>query len=377
MNKSFFLFGPRGTGKTTWLRANLKSSLYLDLLEASIYNELLSLPDRLEKFIPPRFEDWIIIDEIQKIPALLDEVHRLIEKFHYKFILTGSSARSLRKKGINLLAGRALTYNMYPLTTVELGNDFLMDNSLKYGHLPAITSEPDPYEFLKAYIQTYLREEVLQEGLTRNLGGFSRFLETASFSQASVLNISDVARDAALERKKVENYFSILEDLLLAYRLPVFSKRARRRMISHPKFFFFDTGVYRSIRPSGPLDSPEGIDGICLETLCFQELKAINEYCNYHYELYYWRTTNGMEVDFVLYGPEGLLAIEVKRSSRIAKESLSGLRSFKADFPQSRLYLFYGGSKFIYENGIQIVPIDTALKQLSKILENKSPLQTG
>ena len=368
LNKSFFLFGPRGTGKTTWLRTQFKQALYIDLLESELYNTLLASPDRIEKFIPPGYKDWIVIDEIQRVPELLNEVHRLIEKYQYKFILTGSSARSLRKKGINLLAGRALTFTMYPLTALELKNDFSLDNSLQYGHLPAITSEPDPHEFLKTYVTTYLREEVLQEGLTRNLGSFTRFLEIASFSQASVLNISEVAREAKLERKRVENYFSILEDLLLSLKLPVFTKRAKRRMIAHPKFYFFDVGIYRAIRPTGPLDSLEEIEGACLETLCFQEIKAINDYFNFQYKLYYWRTSNGIEVDFILYGPLGLLAFEVKRSNRIRKKDLSGLKAFKSDFPESSLFFLYGGTKVLYEDGIQIIPTRDVLKQLPKIL---------
>jgi len=337
-NKSFFLFGPRGTGKTTWIKASFPQALYVDLLEFDLYNDLTARPGRLENLIPPDFHDWIILDEIQRIPELLNEVHRLIEKYHYKFVLTGSSARSLRKKGVNLLAGRALTYKMYPLTAVELGSDFNLITSLKWGHLPAIPSEKEPDRFLKAYVQTYLREEVLQEGLTRNIGSFSRFLETASFSQGVVLNVSEIAREAGIERMRVTSYFSILEDLLLGTRLPVFTKRAKRRMVSHPKFYYFDTGIFRAIRPMGPLDSPEEAEGPGLETLCFQELSAINDYFDYQYDLYYWRTSNGLEVDFILYGPKGLMAFEVKRSSRLSKKDLNGLKMFHNDFPEAKLY---------------------------------------
>lgn len=161
-NRSFFLFGPRGTGKTTWIKSVFPEALYLDLLEFDLYNDLLARPGRLESLIPTGFHDWIILDEIQRIPDLLNEVHRLIENLNLKFVLTGSSARTLRKKGVNLLAGRALTYRMYPLTAIELGNDFKLENSLKWGHLPSISSENEPGLYLKAYVQTYLREEVLQ-----------------------------------------------------------------------------------------------------------------------------------------------------------------------------------------------------------------------
>ena len=369
-NKSFFLFGPRGTGKTTWIKRIFSEALYFDLLEFDLYNDLLARPGRLENLIPPSFQNWIILDEIQRIPQLLNEVHRLIETFHYKFILTGSSARTLRKKGVNLLAGRALTYKMYPLTAVELGDSFCLKKSLAWGHLPSIPSEKKPNLFLKAYVQTYLREEVLQEGLTRNLGSFSRFLETASFSQGSVLNISEIARESGIERMRVTNYFSILEDLLLASLLPVFTRRAKRRMISHPKFYFFDVGIFRALRPMGPLDSPQEAEGPGLETLCFQELSAINDYYNYEYNLYYWRTSNGVEVDFILYGPKGLLAFEIKRSSRISKKDLNGLRLFANDYPEAKLYMLYGGSRHEYVNNISILPVEKALKELPAILQN-------
>ncbi|MFQ5687161.1 MAG: ATP-binding protein [Candidatus Scalindua sp.] len=369
LNKSFFLFGPRGTGKTTWLKASFHQGLYLDLLGSELYNDLMARPDRLENLIPPGFKNWIILDEIQKVPALLNEVHRLIENNLYKFVLTGSSARSLRKKGINLLAGRALTYKMHPLTAIELGNDFDLERSLRFGHLPSIPSEPDPGQFLKAYVQAYLREEVLQEGLTRNLGSFSRFLETASFSQGSVLNTSEVAREAGLERMRVESYFTILEDLLLASRLPVFTKRARRRMVVHPKFYYFDVGIFRTLRPMGPLDSPEEAEGPGLETLCFQELKAINDYYNFQYEFYYWRTSNGVEVDFILYGPNGIIAFEIKRSSRLTKKDLKGLKAFKSDFPEAKLYLLYGGTRDEFEDEINILPVIKAIRNLPDILD--------
>jgi predicted AAA+ superfamily ATPase len=350
--KSFFLFGPRGTGKTTWIKKRFSNALYFDLLEFDLFNDLLARPGRLENLIPPGFNDWIIIDEIQKIPELLNEVHRLIEKYQYKFVLTGSSTRSLRKKGVNLLAGRALTYRMYPLTVVELENDFELNTSLKWGHLPSVPSEKEPERFLKAYVQTYLKEEVLQEGLTRNLGSFSRFLETASFSQGAVLNISEIARETGIERMRVTSYFSILEDLLLATRLPVFSKRAKRRMVSHSKFYYFDVGVFRTLRPMGPLDSPEEAEGPGLETLCFQELTAINDYYDYQYDIYYWRTSNGMEVDFILYGPKGLLAFEIKRSRHVSSKDLRGLKKFQADYPEAKSYLLYGGDREEYYNNI-------------------------
>ncbi|MCL5771739.1 MAG: AAA family ATPase [Actinobacteria bacterium] len=367
-NKSFFLFGPRGTGKTTWVKENFPNAAYIDLLESRIFIDLLADPQRLENFIPGNFKDWIIIDEVQKIPELLNEVHRLIEKYKYKFILTGSSARKLRRKGQNLLAGRALNYSMHPLTTIELGKDFNLMHSLMYGNLPSAYVESNPQAYLESYIRTYLQEEIQQEGLTRNLGVFSRFLEAASFSQGSVLNISEVARECSIERKVVENYFIILEDLLLAYRIPVFSKRAKRRLIAHPKFYFFDIGVYRIIRPVGPLDSPEEVGGVSCESLFFQELMAINDYLDLGYKIYYWRTSNEIEVDFVLYGKRGLKAFEVKRKGKITSKDLRGLKAFLNDYPSAKAYFIYGGERQMHEGSIDIFPLEYTIKNLSVIL---------
>ena len=367
-NKSFFLFGPRGTGKTTWVKKAFPDAVYIDLLESRLFNELLADPQRLENYIPLGFKDWIIIDEVQKIPELLNEVHRLIEKRRHKFILTGSSARKLRRKGPNLLAGRALNYSMHPLTVPELGRDFNLDHSLTFGNLPSVYIESDPQGYLESYIKTYLQEEIQQEGLTRNLGVFSRFLEAASFSQGSVLNISEVSRDCSVERKVVENYFTILEDLLLAYRVPVFTKRAKRRLTAHPKFYFFDVGVYRTIRPMEPLDSPGEVGGISYESLLFQELAAVNDYLGLGYKIYYWRTSNNIEVDFVLYGKSGLKAFEVKRKGKITKTDLRGLKAFLKDYPAAKAYLIYGGERKMSEGSIDILPMEYTLKNLNAIL---------
>ncbi len=367
-DKSFFLFGPRGTGKTTWVKSAFPKAIYLDLLEAELFNNLLVNPQRLENLIPEGFKDWIIIDEVQRVPELLNEVHRLIEKYRYKFVLTGSSARKIKRTGQNLLAGRALTYYMHPLTVPELGKDFNIGHALKYGQLPSVYTEKNPRAYLESYVKTYLEEEIQQEGLTRNLAGFARFLEAASFSQGSILNISSVARECSVERKVVESYFSILEDLLMAYRVPVFTKKAKRRMISHPKFFFFDAGVYRALRPAGPLDMPEEIEGISLETLLFQELNAANTDYGSGYKIYYWRTAVNAEVDFVLYGDKGIRAFEIKRTSRVSGAMLKGLKSFLQDYPMSKAYFIYGGSRQMRDGKISIIPIDDALRRLPELL---------
>ncbi|MEW6618351.1 MAG: ATP-binding protein [bacterium] len=367
-DKSFFLFGPRGTGKTTWVKSTFGNALYLDLLESELFNDLMANPKRLENFIPKDFKDWIIVDEVQRVPELLNEIHRLIEKYRYKFILTGSSARKLRRKGPNLLAGRALRYSFHPLTVAELGNDFNLSHSLVYGQLPCAYTESAPQKYLESYVKTYLQEEIEQEGLTRNLGAFYRFLESASFSQASVLNTSSISRDCAVDRKVVENYFTILEDLLIAYKVFVFTKRAKRRLVSHPKFYFFDVGVYRTLRPKGPFDMPEEIEGHAMETLLFQELKAINDYLDLGYQIFYWRTSNNIEVDFVLYGDKGLKAFEIKRTRKITPSLIRGLKAFLKDYPLAKAYFLYGGERRLYEGDIEIIPIEEAMKNLPLLL---------
>lgn len=366
--KSFFLFGPRGTGKTTWLRHHLPEALFINLLRAEHYNRLTADPGLIREMIPTGYHDWIIIDEIQRVPELLNEIHDLIETNHHIFILTGSSARKLRQKGVNLLAGRALTYYLHPLTAGEQQTAFDLSQSLNYGHLPARFSESDPGKYLQDYVQTYIREEVLQESVTRNIGHFSRFLEIAGFSQGTVLNISDIAREAYIDRAKAENYFSILEDLLIGVRLPVFNRRAKRKLIRHQKFYYFDAGVFRAIRPVGPLDSDAELDGPALETLVLQEIRAINDYLQCGYQLYFWRTKNGLEVDFILYGPQGLIAIEVKRSAHVSPKSLRGLKAFKKDYSPAVCYLFYGGKTPLFREDITILPISQALPDLYRIL---------
>lgn len=366
--KSFFLFGPRGVGKTTWVRQTFPDALYFDLLEPATFHQLIARPQELEKLIPENFSDWVIIDEIQRVPELLNQVHRLIELRKYRFLLTGSSARKLRKMGHNLLAGRALVYYLHPLTAIELGGDFNLQQMLQFGGLPGVSVESDKKKFLESYVLTYLREEIQQEGITRSLGGFARFLETASFSQGSVLNVSEVAREAMVERKVVENYFSILEDLLTAVRIPVFSKKAKRKLVAHTKFYFFDTGIYQTIRPKGPLDRPEEIYGTALESLFLQNLWAINDYHDLGYTIFYYRTVLGTEVDFVLYGERGIVALEVKRSEKVSRSDFRGLKAFLSDYPMAKGILVYGGKQKKHEGKIEIIPMEDALKNLPELL---------
>jgi len=369
---SIFLFGPRGSGKTSWLKTHLQEVIYYDLLDDETYTRLLAWPTRIAEDIPDDFKGWIVIDEIQKAPALLDEVHRLIEHRHLRFILTGSSARKLRQKGVNLLAGRALIHHMHPLTALELGEDFELSTALTYGLLPSIYSHAQPAEYLKSYVATYLREEVLQEGITRNIALFARFLETASFSQGEQINFTEIAREVGHNRHTIANFFDILEDLLIAYRIYPFTKRAKRDMVSSPKFYYFDTGVYRSMRPIGPLDSQQEIDGAALETLFLQHLKAFNDYFLLNYSIYYWRTASKLEVDFVLYGEHGFYAFEIKRKKNIAKHDLKGLLAFQADYPEASCYLLYGGTRTYIEHGIRICPFESILLTIADVIKPQS-----
>lgn len=368
LKESVLLFGPRGTGKTSWVKAHFPSALYLDLLDFSIYNLLSTDPSRLANLIPPQYVGWVVIDEIQRIPELMNEVHRLIESKKYRFFLTGSSARSLKRLGANLLAGRALRYTMHPLVVQEIGDAFNFEHALMYGMLPAAVDHQDPKRYLETYVQTYVREEVLQEGLTRNVGSFTRFLEIASFSQGNTLNVSEIARELGVSTPTVSNYFDILDDLLIAVRITPFAKRAKRKLVAHQKFFFFDAGVYRALRPTGPLDTPEEIDGAGLETLFLQSLRAINDYYDLGYSIHFWRTHAGAEVDFVLYGPRGLHAFEIKRAAKVQNKSLKGLTEFGKDYPEAKKHLIYLGKHKEYHGDITVIPFVEALKSLPELL---------
>ena len=364
--QSFFLFGPRGTGKSYWTKENLLDALRLDLLDPETYRSFSARPERLRESIEGNPQkSRIVIDEVQKVPELLSVVHGLIEKNRkLQFILTGSSSRKLKRSGVDLMAGRALNLTLHPFMAAELGTRFSLSEGLKRGSLPLVLGAPDPDATLNGYVGLYLREEVQAEGLVRNIGNFSRFLEAISFSQGAVLNMNNVARDCEVERKTVEGFVEILEDLLLAFRVPVFTKRAKRELVSHPKFYFFDSGVFRSIRPKGPLDRPEETDGAALEGLVVQHLRAWIAYRGKDNSLFYWRTRSGAEVDSVIYGEDGLWAIEVKNNKRIRLEDLRSLKAFKEDYPASIVLLLYRGSEKLKMGDIQCIPVDEFLKQL-------------
>lgn len=366
--ESFFLFGPRGTGKSTWLRERFPDAVWIDLLRPEEHRRYAARPERLRERLAASPEaETVVVDEVQKVPELLDVVHESIESAgpRRRFVLTGSSARKLRRGGVNLLAGRALLRHMHPFLACELGAErFDLERALRLGTLPLVWSSAAPEDVLKAYVGLYLREEVQAEGIVRNLGGFSRFLEATSFSHAAALNLSDVARECQISRSTVEGYLAILEDLLLVTRLPVFTRRARRQLAARPKLYWFDAGVFASIRPRGPLDRPEEIAGAALEGLVFQHLRAWNDLSGGDHELAYWRTRGGSEVDFVVYGPAGLWAIEVKHSTAVRAQDLRSLRAFGEDYPEAKRRLLYRGSEPLEIDGIRCLPCEAYLLQV-------------
>ena len=360
---SFFLLGPRGTGKSWWTRKSFPGALIVDLLDPATLRELAARPERLGELVKGAGDrSTVVVDEVQKLPELLEVVHRLIEEGCGKvFVLTGSSARKLRRAGVNLLGGRAGRLSMHPYMAAELGEAFSLEGALRHGLLPVVLGAADPDFQLRAYCGLYLKEEVQAEGLVRNIGNFARFMEVMSFSHGGVLNLANASRECAVKRSTLEGYLAILEDLLLGWRLPVFTRRAKRELASHPKFYFFDTGVYRANRPTGPLDEISEIEGPALEGLVAQHLRAWCDYSKGGHALYYWQTRSQVEVDFVIYGESGLLAIEVKNTQKVRSEDLAALKSFAEDYPESRRILLYRGRELLLRDGIQCIPCEDFL----------------
>jgi predicted AAA+ superfamily ATPase len=362
----FFLLGPRGTGKTSWCAHEYPGALRVDLLNPQVLRRYSATPEYLIDLIEanPKAKH-VVIDEIQKLPALLEVVHLLIErKTGMQFILTGSSARKLRRAGVNLLGGRALQKFMHPYTAAELGTRFKLTTALRQGMLPVVWAADDPIAVLEAYNALYLHEEVQMEGLVRNIGAFARFLQAMSFSHGAALNLANVSREAQVSRKTVEGYLEVLEDLLLGMQLPVFTKRAKRELAAHPKFYFFDAGVFRANRPAGPLDSSTEMDGAALEGLVAQHLRAWCNHSGGKHTLHYWQTRSRLEVDFVVYGETGLYAIEVKNARRVDGSDLTALRHFAEDYPQSRRYLLYRGADRLNRDGVLCMPVEEFLLAL-------------
>jgi predicted AAA+ superfamily ATPase len=363
--QSFFLFGPRGTGKSTLLRRAFPDALHLDLLQPELHRELAARPERLREHVlgaPDR--PVVVVDEVQRIPELLNVVHQLLESAsRRRFVLTGSSARKLRRGGVDLLAGRALHRTLHPFMAAEL-EPFRLEQALVQGLVPLVVAAPSPADALAAYVSLYLEQEVMLEGWARNVGAFARFLEAISFSQGSVLNLANVARECEAERRTVAGYLEVLEDLLLSFRLPVFTRRARRETVAHPKFYFFDTGVLRSLRPRGPLDRPEEIEGAALEGLVAQHLRAWIAYSDSQAELSFWRTRSGVEVDFVVYGPDVFCAIQVQNSGRVRPADLAPLEAFRADYPKAAALLLHRGHEPRRVGQVWCLPVERFLREL-------------
>jgi len=316
------------------------------LLDPESERELSAYPERLAEIVRASpSDDPIVIDEVQRVPELLPVVHRLIESDKRRFVLTGSSARKLRRAGQDLLGGRAVLRALHPVWAAD-----------------------DPADVLRGYAALYVREEVKQEGLVRNSGDFSRFLEAISFSHGSQLNVTNVARECSVERRTVANFVEILYDLLIAFPLPAFRRRAKRQVVQHPKFYFVDPGVFRALRPSGPLDRPEEIGGAALEGLVLQMIRAHISYRNVGEDLYCWRTRHGLEVDCIIYGPGKIEAVEIKNSARVRDEDERGLRAFLSDFPEAQATLVYRGSQSLQRSGIHWVPAEQFLPNLGTFL---------
>lgn len=363
--QSYFLFGPRGTGKSTIIHFRHPDALFIDLLQPEVVRSYMAYPERLREVIIAAKPVIVVIDEVQKVPILLSVVHSLIEqKLGIQFILTGSSARKLKRTSADLLGGRALKKELHPFMAAELGSQFSLEKSLSDGLLPLLLGSENPQEVLHAYVNLYLREEIQAEGLVRSVENFSRFLEVITFSHGAQLNTMNVSRECEVKRKTVENYIEILEDLLLAFQLDVFSKHVQRALVSHPKFYLFDAGVYSALRPKGPLDRPEEIEGAALEGLVAQHLRAWNDYSNIKYSLSYWRTRTGLEVDFIVYGEKGFWAIEVKNAKRILPQDTKSLEIFLQDYPMAKAILLYRGSEMIQKGNVICMPCSKFLLEL-------------
>lgn len=366
---SFFLFGPRATGKTTWLRENFPNAAWLDLLHAPTALEYTRRPERLGSLAEAQTPGaWIVIDEVQRVPALLDEVHRLLTAVspQWNFALSGSSARKLRRGGANMLAGRAITRQMFPLTGAEMNFEFDVESLLRFGCLPRVRNEPTiARDILEAYAGTYLQEEIRQEAAVRDLGSFSRFLEVAAIANGQPTNLAGIARDAGVARTTVERYFEVLVDTLIGSWLPAWRPRARVKEVGRPKFYLFDTGVARAL--SGTLAGsllPEE-RGSLMETLVLSELRAHISYSGTGGSLGYWRTAAGLEVDFVWQSPTNAVAIEVKAGDRWRRNELAPLRELVEQGRVGRGFVVYGGTETLREGPILILPVKEFMMRLA------------
>ena len=376
-DRSFFLFGPRGTGKSTWLKQVLPDAFRLDLLDASLFLELSRDPHRLEALIGRRPAGaWIVLDEVQKVPALLDEVHRLMESKRWRFALCGSSARKLRRGGANLLAGRALTLSMESFSVAELGAAFDLGRALDWGLLPFVHNEPETApDILAAYVNTYLKEELQAEGLIRNVPPFVRFLAVAGQINGQVVNAQNIAREAAVARSTVDTYFGILSDTLLGHRLPAWRPGLKVREAAQPKFYWFDPGVARAAAGLLREHADRLWQGYALETIVYHELRVYNETSRKHRALNYYRTPAGVEIDFIVETAKRrpgsdprVVAIEVKRAERWDRAWEKAMMSLSASagVQVDRMIGVYCGTRAYRFGEVQVWPVADFVKALHK-----------
>jgi len=365
--ETFFLWGPRQTGKSTLLRHTYPEGRWVDLLRADEFRRYASRPELLRQELAAEGADparQIVIDEVQKVPALLDEVHWLIENRGLHFALCGSSARKVRRGAANLLGGRALRYELHGLTARELGDAFDLDRLLNHGYLPAIYQAGQHRRRLDAYVGDYLREEIAAEGAVRNLPAFSEFLEAAALSDGSIVNYSNIARDCAVSSTTVRAYFGILEDTLLGRWLPAYRKRPKRRVITAPKFYFADVGVVNRLARRGPFRRGSELYGKAFENWVHHELTAFLHYLDVDHTLSWWRLAGGTEVDFVVGDME--LAVEAKASRRVVRQHLKGLRSLVVDHPdvRRRVVVCLEPRARRTDDGIDVLPAEEFVRRL-------------
>jgi uncharacterized protein len=357
--ETFFLWGPRQTGKTTILRHAYPEAFWIDLLKAEEYRRYLERPETLREELrsyaqPP----FVVVDEVQKVPGLLDEVQWLHERWQVRFALCGSSARKVRRGYANLLGGRAIRYELRGFVSGEMGDQWQLDRMLNHGYLPSIYLATAPRKRLNAYVADYLREEIAAEGLVRNLPVFSGFLNLASLSDTELVNFSTIARDCGVSSQTIKEYFAILEDTLLGKWLPAYRKRPKRRVIGAPKFYFSDVGVVNFLAKRGALELGSELYGKAFENWCHHELSAYNVYSDAFAELSYWRLASGLEVDFII--NDMAVAIEAKAVAKITTDHLKGLRALRQDQSVGRsMVVCLEPRQRRTEDGIDILPVDT------------------
>jgi len=364
--RSFFLFGARATGKTTLLKELFKEDevLYINLLNTEIYSELQAYPSNLYDLTTEAIKNkkFIIIDEVQKVPEILDIVHDLIQSKKAKFGLTGSSARKLKTTSANLLAGRASVYKLFPLTYLELKEDFNLDNYLSFGGLPEIfdfQTKEEKIIFLKSYAETYLEEEIVREQIIRKLPPFRRFLQVASIMNSKIINYSKIGRDIQTDPSVVKNYFDIIEDTLLGFRLDNFSTSIRKRQRLAPKFYWFDTGVTRALQKflTSPLNKRTSYYGDLFEAFVITQIRYYLEYQIDQFSLSYLKTKDGAEIDLIIErAGKKTLCIEIKSSDSVKSLDLNNLRNLSKDISNSLAICLYTGKMNRTIDGIQVMP---------------------